>query len=176
MSRKFCYPSCFIFSVVLVGSVALCQNQVAEGQSDNPKTVQDYYLSMPQRYDKSTRQQREEILGDETMIDNENGYIQYITHLSGEVLEAALFKRPDGGYVFVYNEDCDLKYKVPTKLYFLTYEGGKWTDVTTQLLPVPVNLRYKYKLPQKGKTIQVTTASGAKVYQLVWKDGKFEKR
>jgi hypothetical protein len=43
-------------------------------------------------------------------------------------------------------------------------------------LPVPVNARFKYQLPQKGTNIQVTTAAGARLYQLAWKNGKFEKR
>lgn len=98
-----------------------------------------------------------------------------MTHLSGEVFEAALFKLPDGGYVLSYNEDCDLKYKVRTKLFLLKYEGGNWTDMTTQLLPVPVNSRYKYKLPEKRTTIQVSTTAGAKMYTLVWINGRFEK-
>jgi hypothetical protein len=112
----------------------------------------------------------------DTTVDLENGHIEYITHLSGQVFEAALFKRPDEGFIFAYNEDCDLKYKVPTKLYLLKLEAGEWTDVTTQLLPAPVNHRYKYELPRKGTIIQVTTAAGAKMYRLVWKNGKFEKR
>jgi hypothetical protein len=45
-----------------------------------------------------------------------------------------------------------------------------------QLLPLPFNRRYEYKLPRIVTTIEVTTARGAKVYNLVWKGGKFEKR
>ena len=164
-------------SLTIVNPSAFLGIEIAKAQTDNPTTVQDYYLLMPKQYDKSTRAEREEILGySETTVDLENGHIEYVTHLSGQVFEAALFKRPNGGLVFVYNEDCDLKYKVPTKLHLLKYEAGEWTDVTTQLLPVPVNSRYKYQLPQKGTVIQVTTAAGAKLYQLVWMNGKFEKR
>jgi hypothetical protein len=167
----------FTLNLALVSPFAFWGIRIAKAQVDNPTTVQDYYLLMPRRYDKSTRAEREEILSySETTVDLDNGRIEYITHLSGQVFEAALFKRPDGGFVFAYNEDCDLKYKVPTKLYLLKYEAGEWTDVTTQLLPVPVNARFKYQLPQKGTNIQVTTAAGAKLYQLAWKNGKFEKR
>lgn len=179
MSRFHWGAGLFIFtlSLAMVSPFAFCRSRIGNAQSDKPTTVQDYYLLMPKQYDKSTRAEREEILGySDTTVDLENGHIEYITHLSGQVFEAALFKRPDDGVVFAYNEDCDLKYKVPTKLYLLKYEAGEWTDVTTQLLPVPVNHRYKYELPQKGAIIQVTTPAGAKMYQLVWKNGRFEKR
>ncbi len=175
MNRSLSFARCLIV-VVLTGAATVSGSRIAWAQADAPKTVQDYYLLMPKQYDKSSREDREEILGySEATIDNENGYINYITHLSGEVFEAALFKLPGGGFVLAYNEDCDLKYKVPTKLIFLKYANGNWTDVTTQLLPVPVNSRYKYKLPEKGTTIHVTTAGGVKMYQLWWKNGKFEK-
>jgi hypothetical protein len=166
------------FAMVLVlGAGTLSKSVAAAAQSETPETVQAYYLLMPEKYDRSTRQQREEILEySETTIDNDNGYIQYITHLSGQVFEAALFKEPDGGKVFAYNEDCDLKYSVLTKLYFLKFEAGKWTDVTARLLPVPVNIRYKYKLPQSGTNIKVTDARGRAMYVLSWKNGKFEKQ
>lgn len=179
MSRHRWCNRLFIFalSLAVVSPFAFCVSRIASVQYANPTTVQDYYLLMPRQYDKSTRAEREEILSySDTTVDLENGHIEYITHLSGQVFEATLFKRSDGGHVFAYNEDCDLKYKVPTKLYLLKYEDGEWKDVTTQLLPVPVNLRYKYELPTKGTIIQVTTAAGAKLYQLAWKDGKFEKR
>ncbi|HMJ24309.1 MAG TPA: hypothetical protein VK475_00690 [Pyrinomonadaceae bacterium] len=167
----------FAMVLVLGGAGTLSKNVGAAAQSETPETVQAYYLLMPAKYDRSTRQQREEILEySETTIDNEKGYIQYVTHLSGEVFEAALFKEPDGGKILAYNEDCDLKYSVLTKLYFLKYENGKWTDVTTQLLPIPVNSRFRYKLPASGTTIKVTDAKGRPMYSLFWKNGKFEKQ
>jgi GTPase SAR1 family protein len=177
MSKCFHYVSYFIFVFTLTSSGILSDNWVVEAQSENPRTVQDHYLLMPKQYDNSSRQDREEILGftSETIIDIKHGYISYTTPLSGEVFEAALFKRPDGEYILAYNEDCDLQYKIPTKLYFLKYEDGQWTDVTTQLLSLPINSRHKYKLPQIGTTIKVTNAKGQKMYDLAWKDGKFEK-
>ena len=177
MSKCFPYVRYLIFVFSLVSSAIPSGHRVVEAQAKNPKTVQDCYLLMPEKYDGSSRQDREEILGytSETTIDIKHGYISYITPLSGEVFEAALFKGPDGESILAYNEDCDLHYKVPTKLYFLKYEDGKWTDVTTQLLPLPINSRYKYKLPQIGTTLTVTNARGQKMYDLAWKNGKFEK-
>ncbi len=142
------------------------------------ETIKDYYLLMPQKYDGSTFAEREEILDyeNDTTVDIPNSYISYITPLSGEVFEVAMFKKPDGGLIIAYNEDCDLKNNVLTKMYFLFYDAGRWIDVTSQVLPVLINKKYKYKLPQKGTTVQVTTASGKKVYSLIWKNGKFIKR
>ena len=174
MSRFVRYANGFILVLILIGVGTLSESSA---QSETPETVQAFYLLMPEKYDHSTRQQREEILEySDTTIDNKNGYIQDITHLSGEVFEAALFKDPDGGFILAYNEDCDLKYGVLTKLFFLKYKDGKWTDVTTRVLPIPINGRYKYKLPQSGTAIRVTDAKGKPMYALAWKNGKFEKQ
>ena len=156
--------------LIMIGLLAT----IVFGQKD---TIKDYYLLMPEQYDGSTFQEREEILGyvSETVIDEKNGYISYTTPLSGEVFEIALFKRTDGEIFIAYNEDCDLQYNVLTKLYFLHYDAGTWVDVTKKVMPVPLNKRYKYKLPRIGTTIQVTNANDKKMYDLVWKNGKFIK-
>ncbi len=151
-------------------------NRVDEAQSDNPLNIKDYYLLMPEKYDRSTRTEREEILeSTETFVDVKNGYIGSQIGKLGERCQVALFKSPDSGFILAYNEDGDPQVNVPTKLYLLKYEGGQWVDVTTELLPVPVNVRYHYDLPQIGTTIKVTTAKGNRVYELAWKNGKFEK-
>jgi hypothetical protein len=161
-----------ILAIGLIGSGSL----FVFGQ-DNPTTIKDFYLLMPAKYDGSAVAEREEILGfeSETVIDEKNGYLSYTTPLSGEVFEAAMFKDPNGEIYLAYNEDCDLEYKVLTKLYFLHYDAGRWVDVTNQVMPLPVNKRFKYKLPETGTTIQVTTAAGSKMYSLLWKNGKFVK-
>ena len=105
MNRHRAFSRHFLLLLVLTSSMGLMDNP-AGAQSSSPTTVQDYYLLMPQQYDRSTRAEREEILGySEATTDIENGYI-----------------------------------------------------------------------PETGATIQVTTAAGAKMYKLVWENGKFEKR
>jgi hypothetical protein len=152
-------------------------DRVAPAQADQPKDVKDYYLLMPKKYDGATRQEREETLeSDETFVDIQHGYMGSQIGKLGERCQAALFKRPDGGFIFAYNEDGDPATNVPTKLFLLKYEAGQWTDVTAQLLPEPVNKRYWYDLPQIGTTIKVTTAKGGKLYHLAWKNGRFEKQ
>jgi len=159
-------------------SSAPSTNQSSDTNTDDSPTVRELYLLMPKQYDGSSRQEREEILEytSETVVDIPHGYISYVTHLSGEVFEVALFKAPDGSRILAYNQDSDPRYNVPTKLYFLKYEGERWTDVTAQLLPEPVNKQHKYKLPQTGTTINVTDAKGRKLYEVAWKNGKFERQ
>ena len=164
----------FLLNVVCVLMLGLFPTFVF-GQKD---TIKDYYLLMPEKYDDSTFEEREEILGyeGETTIDERNGYISYVTPLSGEVFEAALFKTSSGEIYIAYNEDCDLENGVLTKMYLLHYDAGSWIDVTAKALPVAVNKKYKYKLPRVGTTIQVTDAKGKRMYSLIWNNGKFTKR
>lgn len=145
--------------------------------SDSPKTVKDFYLLMPEKYNGYSREEREEILDStETLVDIKNGYIGSHIGTLGERCQVAIFKRPDGGYILAYNEDGDPSVDVATKFYLLKYENGQWIDVTTELLPVPVNKNYHYDLPNTGTTVKVTTSKGAKMYSLAWKNGKFEKQ
>lgn len=164
----------FLLNIVCVLMLALFP-AFAFGQKS---TIKHYYLLMPEQYDNSSYEERDEILGyeGETTIDERNGYISYVTPLSGEVFEVALFKKSDDEIYIVYNEDCDLENNVPTKFYVL-YQDPKdgYIDVTRKILPVAVNKKYKYKLPRVGTTIEVTNANGKKMYSLAWKRGKFVK-
>lgn len=173
------YPSIptDIFRSQAETSTGPSSNQSAESSAGDSRTVRELYLLMPKQYDNSSPQEREEMLGNaEALVDIPNGYISYITHLSGEVFEMAIFKTPDGASILAYNEDSDARYNVPTKLYFLKYEAERWTDMTAQLLPEALSKQNKYKLPQNGTTIKVTDARGRKLYDLIWKNGKFERQ
>lgn len=147
-----------------------------ELQSDEPQNVKDYYLLMPRKYDDLSTEERQELLdGTETFVDIKNGYIVSQIGELGERFQAALFKRTDGSYVFAYNEDGDPSTGVPTKLFLLLYHDGEWTDISTRLLPVPVNRKYHYDLPQIGTTINVETTNRKKMYVFRWKNGRFIK-
>ena len=144
---------------------------------DRPKNVREYYLLMPPEYDGNSRSEREETLeSSETFVDLKNGYIGSQIGKLGERCQVAIFKRPDGGFILAYNEDGDPAVNVATKLFLLSYDEGQWTDVTAQLLPVPVNKKVWYDLPNIGTTIKVTTAKGIRLYSLVWRNGRFEKQ
>jgi len=69
--------------------------------------------------------------------------------------------------------------------YFLDYQEGKWTDVSSSAVP-QFSKKNMYELPRNGTTVPVfakkiveqgpdfeASEKGAKLYDLVWKDGKF---
>lgn len=148
-------------------------DSIATGE---PKTIRDFYLMMPKKYDNRTRQDRLELI-DETSaeFDIKNGYVGAHMGTLGEAFQAAIFKKPGGGYILAYNADGDSSSNLPTKFFLIDYDGGKWTDVTTRLMPVPVNKLYRYDLPDVGTTITVTNSKDVKMYSLVWKNGAFVK-
>ena len=166
-------------SIILAVSVLMFSSLIVFGQ-DEPMTIKDYYLRMPKKYDGKTRHSREEMVADaesNETLDLEHGYLRY--SLRGDtvqVFEAAIFKKPGGGYILAYDEDYDSdKNPSPTKLFFLKFDQGKWTDVTAQVLSIPINKHYQYELPREGTTIEVTKDGWQKMYVLKWKNGKFVK-
>ena len=58
-------------------------------------------------------------------------------------------------------------------LILLSYEGGRWRDVTKTLLPVAFNKKLAYKLPRRGRSIEVTDEEGHKLYTLTWRNDRF---
>lgn len=155
-------------------------NSVTKSTSEKPQTIKDFYLLMPKKYDGKSKAQRQQSLENaETneTIDIKNGYFRDAYKGDTiEICEAAIFKK-SGGYILAYNEDYDDVHNekpASTKLFFLDYADGQWIDVTTQLMPLPINRKYQYKLPQIGTTIEVWDGAG-KMYTLLWKNGKFVK-
>ncbi|MDQ1523425.1 MAG: hypothetical protein QOE47_1349, partial [Pyrinomonadaceae bacterium] len=55
----------------------------------------------------------------------------------------------------------------------IRYDSETWSDVTDEILPVPFDPSLNYELPRVGTTISVTNRAGAKVYDLVWTNGRF---
>ncbi|HYE63953.1 MAG TPA: hypothetical protein VD966_00130 [Pyrinomonadaceae bacterium] len=146
-------------------------------QSAEPRTVIDYFLLVPERYVGYDRQFREELLRSgraDTLVDVQNGYISYRATDNPEAFEFAIFKKPDGKYLIAFSIGYDPDFPdTPSKLLFLNYENGKWSDVTRASLPVAFNKRLTYKLPREGRNIVVTDDKGRRVYTLAWAGGKF---
>lgn len=144
-----------------------------------PQTAEQFYLLMPKKYDGKSAAERKDLA--ETAHQDEE--IAYTNYLRGsmragaiETFEAAIFENPGGGYIFAYNEDYnEYSNPSPTKLFFLSYENEKWTDVTAQVMPIPINKKYQYTLPREGETIEVSKDGLEKSYSLVWENGKFIK-
>ena len=113
--------------------------------------------------------------------DTANGYLKTSCDGGQSCLTMALFKRPDGSYLVAVNTS----FEMGDDYYFLDYDGGKWTDVSAQIVP-EFSKRKMYELPRVGTTVKVfakkiieegadfmASEKGAALYDLVWKDGKF---
>ena len=72
--------------------------------------------------------------------------------------------------------------------YFLDYKDGKWSDISSTVVP-EFSKKNWYELPRVGTTVKVfakkiveqgkdyeISEKGKKLYDLEWKDGKFEKK
>jgi hypothetical protein len=183
-----------IFLIVLlfaVNSFALARNEVcgissygsATAQSLEPKTVGDFLLLVPERYMEGyDRRFREELLRGErrgVVVDIANGYISYDESDNPSGFEFAIFRKSNGKYLAAYSTgafgDPELDKELgnwPT-LSLLSYDGGKWRDVTKASLPVAFDKKLYYKLPRQGKSIEVWDGRGRKLYTLTWRNDRF---
>ena len=142
-----------------------------------PQTVKDFYYLLPEKYfpqpdfddgpKLSQRAFRKSIIETE---DIKNGYLSIMGGFKEGWVEVAIFKKTNGKYIVgissigcgpvCSNEDMD----------FLSYENGKWRNVTNEVLQkiseAQVKAAYKrkqiedeyglvYELPRVGTTIKV---------------------
>lgn len=158
----------------------------AAAQTSEPKTVADFLLLVPDRYmDGYDRGLREELVRGEHrggVIDVPNGYISYDESDNPAGFEFAIFKKSNGRYLIAYSTgafgDPELTKELGNwpVLHLLSYEGGKWRDVRQSVLPVAFNKKHSYLLPRKGKSIAVLDANGRKLYDLVWRNDRFQRQ
>jgi hypothetical protein len=160
-------------------------------QPDGPKTVRDFFMLLPEKYftlegcerekDKGCKKAREDYLktfGD--VVDIQNGYIKGGCDGGQACIEMAIFKRPDGTYLIGVATFAEMM----NDNYFLNYKDGTWTDVSS-IVP-EFSKKNMYELPRNGTTVKVfakkivdqgpdfeASEKGTKLYDLVWKDGKF---
>ena len=162
-------------------------------QSEEPKTVRDFFNLLPQKYfeigccgvETDTDSERAHAKYLETFLrveDTANGYLEGGGEAGQGGITMALFKRPDGTYI-VGVETADEMYE---HNYFLEYKNGKWYDISAKVIP-KFGKNKLYSLPRYGTKIevfakkviervsddQVINEIGAKLYDLVWKNGKF---
>ena len=79
----------------------------------------------------------------------------------------------NGRYVVAFSADADRALTDGCRLLLLSYEGGRWRDVTKALLPVAFNKKLAYKLPRQGRSIEVTDEGGRRLYDLTWRNDRF---
>ncbi len=160
-----------------------------------PRTIREFFTLLPERYfvlegcdretDKDCKKARADYLKTFTEVeDAANGYFKGGCDGGQSCIEMAIFKRPDGTYlVGVYTSG-----EMMNDFYFLDYNDGNWTDVSTQAVP-EFSKKNMYELPRVGTTVKVfakkitetgddyeISEKGAKLYELMWKDGKFTKQ
>ena len=158
---------------VLIGTAETVNASAA--LSREPKTVADFFLLVPDRYmhgyDLPFRQQllRGERRG--TVIDIKNGYISWNASDNPEEFEFAIFRKSNGKYLVAFSSlgEPDL---YPSYFCLLSYDNGKWRDVTRALLPVAFDRRLDYKLPRRGRTIVVARDWRTR-YRLTWANDRF---
>lgn len=175
-------------------AVPAISTPVAPPTTDGTKTVRDFFTLLPDKYfvlegcerdkDKDCSKARAEYLKTFTEVEDiKNGYFKGGCDGAQSCIEMAIFKRPDGNYLVGLATSGEMI----NDFYFLDYTGGKWTDVSRD---VPEFSKANwYELPRVGTTVKVfakkvtekgedfeISEKGKKLYDLVWKDGRFAKQ
>lgn len=170
-------------------------NSAVVFQTKEPKTVMDFFALLPEKYftlegcvredDKDCSKARAEYLKNYKEIEDiPNGYFKGGCDGGQRCIEMALFKRPDDSYVVAvatFGEMLD-------ENHFLDYDNGKWKDISVEIVP-EFSTDKRYEIPRNGTTVQVFSTKliekvddyevrekDKKLYDLVWKDGKFAKK
>ncbi|MBC7901265.1 MAG: hypothetical protein H7070_14565 [Saprospiraceae bacterium] len=163
--------------------------------ADQPKTIRDFFMLLPDKYfvlegcerdtDKACRKAKIDYLETFAEIeDTANGYLKGGCDGAQSCLEMAIFKRPDGTYLIGVATAAEMMHD----FFFLDYGAGKWTDVSASEIP-EFSKNNMYELPRIGTTVKVfakkivekgddyeVSDKGAKLYDLEWKNGKFSVR
>ena len=173
-----------IFNLLCAVTIALAACiGTAAAQSPEPKTVADFLLLVPERYMVGYDLRfREEMLRGEhrgVVVDIPNGYISYDASDNPSGFEFAIFRKSNGNYLVAYStgafHDQEMAEELgnwPT-LFLLSYEGGRWRDVTRASLPVAFDKKLAYLLPRRGRSIAVWDGRGRKFYTLTWRNDRF---
>ncbi len=163
----------------------------AEGE---PSNVMEFFAALPDKYftlegcdratDKDCKKARAEYLTTFTEVsDIKNGYFKGGCDGAQSCIELAIFKRPDGRYLVGVATFAEMI----NEFHFLDYFAGQWRDTSAD---VPdFSSKNWYELPRIGTTMRVfekkviekgsdyeITEKGRKLYDLVWKDGRFSKK
>lgn len=169
---------CHILCVVTIAIAPPSRTAVA--QSSAPQTVADFLRLVPARYMEGYDLRfREELLKGErrgAVVDIPNGYISWDASDNPSGFEFAIFRKSNGRYIVAYNgvdDDFDWEPADGATLRLLSYESGRWHDVTRALLPVALDGRLTYTLPRRGRNIEVTGEGGRKLYTLTWARDRF---
>ena len=145
-----------------------------------PRTVQDYFLLLPQTYFEMPPARRAVwLVSHGGIVDLRHDYLHFPPQDSQGAMDVALFRYKGNVLVAVYLHGSG------DVLDFLRYEHGHWLDVTKSVLPVDYSEDNEYVLPRRGTTIRVTANKfneamqeraapvGKWIYDFVWRGGRF---
>lgn len=169
-----------IFHLLCSVTIAIAAGTgTAAAQSSGPKTVADFLLLVPERYMEGYDLRfREEMLRGEhrgVVVDIPNGYISYDASDNPSGFEFAIFRKSNGEYLVAYSTGAFYEPEVDdgSTLFLLSYEGGRWRDVTRASLPVAFDGKLAYVLPRRGRGIEVWDGQGRRLYTLTWRNDRF---
>lgn len=149
--------------------------QLLNPKWQEPKTVLDYYLLLPDKYFEANEEQRVKWMLDPkrgAVVDIKNGYIFAPGDGAQASVYVCLFKRSAGPpliAVKTHEPDTDQF----TYLDFFEYKRGTLVEVKEDVLPVRINKEFKYKMPRYGRSIEVRDQRGRKIYNLTWTGRRF---
>ncbi len=177
------------------GAPAPTPTPAPETATNQPKTIRDFFTLLPEKYftlegcdrekDAGCKKARAEYLKTFTEVEDiANGYFKGGCDGGQSCIEMAIFKRPDGTYLVGVATSGEMM----NDFYFLDYNGGKWSDISSTAVP-DFSKKNWYELPRVGTTVKVfakkiieqgdnyeVSDKGKKLYDLQWKDGKFLKK
>lgn len=154
----------------------------AAGTGRTMRGVRDYFYTLPERYlDIPTGDRAALLRSGNALVDEANGYISLKQGASGQYVLTVFRDRATADGKTPTSYLVALSHTIPgsasaratSRLFFIRYDSETWSDVTDEILPVPFDPNLNYELPRVGTTISVTNRAGAKVYDLVWTNGRF---
>ncbi|MBX3244844.1 MAG: hypothetical protein KF685_10345 [Acidobacteria bacterium] len=160
-----------------------------------PKTIREHFMALPEKYfyaescdkakDKDCKQAKRDYL--KTFLEVEdikNGYLKAGCDGGQSCIEMTIFRKPDNTYLVAVVTE----FEEGREQHFLEYEGSNWSDAGRRVIPEYGSDKI-YELPRQGTTMSVfekkvtekgedfeIAERGKRLYDLVWKDGKFSKK
>lgn len=168
----------------------------AKAESDSElKTVKDHFMALPEEYfllegcdrakDKDCLKAKRDYLNYYLEVDDtKNGYLKAGCDGAQSCIEMAIFRKPDNTYMIAVATSGEYR----DKQQFLAIRNGKWVSVAKEIIPEHGNDKI-YVIPRQGTKMSVyakivsekgedyeIAEQGKKLYDLVWKNGKFSRQ
>lgn len=140
-----------------------------------PRNVVDFLMLLPNNYvGNYAVAKRQKFLKQNGTTDTANGYLEFIGVADNEpFVTVAIFKKDDGEYLVT----TSFWSGEAQKLYFLEYDGKKFTDASKKVLPAEFGMEklksYTCELPRYNRTINCRDSEQGKLTYLGWTGKEF---